>query len=190
MSDNQGRLNNSTAYLVGAMDYANDHGAGWRKELTPWLENLGVEVLNPCEKPFDVGKEDYDSRIKRDIAKKNGDYETLSKVMKEIRIYDLNMVDASTFIIFYLDYDIRTTGSYEEIFWANRMMRPVIIVCKQGKEAISDWLFGTFKHHEMFGSMEEAKEYLMKINDPANEIDKKRWKFRTKTNKNSTQANP
>lgn len=38
-----------TVYLAGAMEAAVDLGAGWRDELTPFLHQLGLEVLNPCE---------------------------------------------------------------------------------------------------------------------------------------------
>ncbi len=38
------------AYLSGAMEYANDEGAGWRKELTNWLRTeLKHDVINPVE---------------------------------------------------------------------------------------------------------------------------------------------
>jgi len=36
-------------YLAGAMESAENLGAGWRKELTPFLENLNFNVLDPCE---------------------------------------------------------------------------------------------------------------------------------------------
>ena len=38
------------AYLSGAMEYANDEGEGWRKNITEWLStNLGHSVINPVE---------------------------------------------------------------------------------------------------------------------------------------------
>jgi hypothetical protein len=38
-----------SVYLAGAMENANKLGAGWRKDLTPFLESLDLTVLNPCE---------------------------------------------------------------------------------------------------------------------------------------------
>lgn len=38
-----------TVYLAGAMEASNDLGAGWRAELTPFLQKCGLTVLNPCE---------------------------------------------------------------------------------------------------------------------------------------------
>ena len=35
-------------YLSGAMEFADDEGSGWRKNLTKWLyDNLGHEVYDP-----------------------------------------------------------------------------------------------------------------------------------------------
>ena len=36
------------AYLSGAMEFSSDEGAGWRKDLTLWLDiNINHKVLNP-----------------------------------------------------------------------------------------------------------------------------------------------
>ena len=36
------------AYLSGAMEFADDEGSGWRKDLTKWLDdNLGHQVYDP-----------------------------------------------------------------------------------------------------------------------------------------------
>ena len=46
------------AYLSGAMEFANDEGAGWRKEMTQWLsKNLGHTVYNPVIESEDLVKE-------------------------------------------------------------------------------------------------------------------------------------
>ena len=38
------------AYLSGAMQYADDEGEGWRKNITEWLtSNLDHSVINPVE---------------------------------------------------------------------------------------------------------------------------------------------
>ena len=49
-------------YLAGAMDRVPDGGAGWRDKITPLLERMGVVVLNPCDKPSEIGKEDEGTR--------------------------------------------------------------------------------------------------------------------------------
>lgn len=35
-------------YLAGSIEAEPDLGNGWRKDMTPFLEELGFEVLNPC----------------------------------------------------------------------------------------------------------------------------------------------
>ena len=35
-------------YLAGPIENARDGGIGWRKELTPFIESLDIEVLDPC----------------------------------------------------------------------------------------------------------------------------------------------
>ena len=45
------KLGGMRTYLAGAMDRVDDGGVGWRNEITPELEALGVTVLNPCDKP-------------------------------------------------------------------------------------------------------------------------------------------
>jgi len=38
-----------TVYLAGGMEHEEDLGSDWREWITPILEKLGLEVLNPCE---------------------------------------------------------------------------------------------------------------------------------------------
>ena len=46
------RLNGLRCYLAGPIDYAADDGVGWRNDITPWLQEKGVKVLDPCDKPI------------------------------------------------------------------------------------------------------------------------------------------
>ena len=56
------RLKGMRTYLAGAMDRVPDGGAGWRDKITPLLKKMGVVVLNPCDKPSEIGKEDEGTR--------------------------------------------------------------------------------------------------------------------------------
>ena len=47
----KGRLNNHRVYLAGPIDHASDDGVGWREELTPYLEKMGLTILDPTNKP-------------------------------------------------------------------------------------------------------------------------------------------
>ena len=62
-------LKNMRTYLVGAMDRVIDGGVGWRNAITPMLSEMGVTVLNPCEKPIESAKEGPDTRTIIDYYK-------------------------------------------------------------------------------------------------------------------------
>jgi hypothetical protein len=171
------RLKNQRVYLAGAMDRVSDRGKGWRDSITPFLENLDIVVFNPIKKPSIIGKEDeYTHRLKIKL-KADQNYDELSELMKVIRSVDLRLVDISDFLIVNLDLDVHPCGTYEEIFWANRQKKPIIIHMVQGKQSAPDWLFGTIPHQMIFSSWEKIKEYLNHINCDSEIISHKRWSF-------------
>lgn len=173
------RLKNQRVYLAGAMDRVADRGATWRDSITPFLEQLGVVVFNPISKPTDIGLEDSDSHIIKTKLKKQMRYDELSQMMKTIRAVDLRLVDRSDFLIVNLDLDVHPCGTLEELFWANRQKRPIIIHMEQGKQNAPDWLFGTIPHQMIFSTWEEIKNYLLHINSSENIDTYKRWYFFT-----------
>lgn len=159
-----GKLWGMRAYLCGPMDRTKDRGEGWRDAITPFLKSMGVVILDPCKKPIDSGVESFEERSHRVKLKDEGSYDQLSKEVHEIRCVDLAMVDMSSFIVVHLDTNITMCGTWEEIFWANRMKRPILIHCEQGKNGIPDWIFGTANHNEFFNTWEDLQGYLDKIN--------------------------
>ena len=52
------RLENTLCYLCGAMDRVPDGGVGWRVHISKKLQEMGIGVLNPCDKPTSFAKED------------------------------------------------------------------------------------------------------------------------------------
>ena len=171
------RLKNQRVYLAGAMDRVADRGNGWRDNITPFLEDLGVVVFNPIKKPTKIGKEDSETHRYKTKLKLEKNYDELSSIMKNIRGVDLRLVDISDFLIINLDLDVHPCGSYEELFLANRSKKPVIIHLEQGKQNAPDWLFGTIPHQMIFSFWEELKNYLQYI-DSYNDIEHhNRWRF-------------
>lgn len=171
------RLQNQRVYLAGAMDRVVDRGSGWRDAITPFLESLDIIVFNPIKKPTHIGLEDESVGIYKRDLKKEKKYDELSHLMKTIRSVDLRLVDISDFLIVNLDLDIHPCGTYEEIFWANRQKKPIIINMVQGKHNAPDWLFGTIPHDMIFSSWEEIKNYLNTINNFPNIKTHNRWYF-------------
>ena len=171
------RLNKQRVYLAGAMDRVADRGATWRDNITPFLEQMGVIVFNPITKPTTTGMEDHDSHVIKTKLKQKERYDELSEMMKVIRRVDLRLVDISDFLIVNLNLDILPCGTYEEIFWANRQKKPIVVHMEQGKNSAPDWLFGTIPHQTIFSSWDDIKEYLTHINASENIDTYKRWYF-------------
>lgn len=171
------RLYNQRVYLAGAMDRVKDRGSTWRDNITPFLQNLGIVVFNPIKKPTVLGQEDEATHKLKLQLKADQNYSELSELMKTIRSVDLRLVDISDFLIVNLDLDIHPCGTYEEIFWANRQKKPIIIHMVQGKQNAPDWLFGTIPHEMIFSSWDSIKEYLNHVNSSTTMHNYNRWYF-------------
>ena len=171
------RLKNQRAYLAGAIDRVDDRGVGWRENITPFLKSLDITVLNPITKPTEIGLEDTDTHNIKFKLKSQKRYDELSNMMKVIRSVDLRLVDISDFLIVNLDLDIHPCGTYEEIFWANRQKKPIIIHMQQGKEHAPDWLFGTIPHQMIYSNWEDIFGLLNTINSSKNITTHNRWYF-------------
>ena len=63
-----------------------------------------------------------------------GKYEEVSEWMRDVRSYDLNLVDRSDFIIAHLIPDVASWGSAEELVTAVRMKKPIFLSIEGGKE--------------------------------------------------------
>lgn len=172
------RLRHQRCYLAGAIDRVPDRGTQWRDYITPFLESLGVEVFNPLKKPTNLGAEDEGIASYKKRLKEKEEYETLSELMRTIRSVDLRMVDVSDFLIVNLDIDTHPCGTLEEIFWANRQKKPILIHMVQGKSSAPDWLFGTIPHQFIFNDWKEVMTYLIDINSNYNSQNTfNRWVF-------------
>jgi hypothetical protein len=171
------RLRGMTAYLCGAMDRVDDGGTAWREYITPKLQELGVGVFNPCNKPSNYAPEDEDTRELISSLKVREDYDGVSKIMKPICAVDLRMVDIAHFIVMSLDVDSHLCGSYHEAFVAIGQKKPVVVMCKQGKKNLPNWLFGAVPHQMVFSNWSESLEYLYHINEDEHVEHLNRWRF-------------
>jgi hypothetical protein len=171
------RLALSRGYLCGAMDRVMDGGVGWRQSLGSALKDLKILWLNPCAKPIDIGTEDVAGRAHRQKAKQNGNFALVRDQMLQIRPVDLRMVALSDFIVVNLDLDIHACGSYEELYLANWLKKPVLVHIEQGAEHTPDWLLAAIPFELIFSTWAEVKAYLRHIaHDPV--IDPlRRWYF-------------
>jgi hypothetical protein len=170
-------LNNMRTYLVGAMDRVPDGGTGWRNAITPTLKELGIEVLDPCDKPIESAKEGPDTRAIIDYYKQTGQFNKIREKYSHIRNADLRCVDVSDFVIAHIDINVHMCGSYEEIATANRQKKPILVWCEQGKMAAPNWLFFMLPHEHIFSSMDKLLSYLHDVSQCKNTNELKRWFF-------------
>ena len=148
----KGRLNNHRVYLAGPIDHVADDGTGWRKSITPYLEKMGLTILDPTDKPTtqckwnEVGEEKEHIQKLVDLKR----WDELNQMAKEIVLVDLRMVEVSDFMICYVDKDVHLCGTYDELFEALRRRKPTLIVHKGGKKDMSMWLRGKVNHNFVF----------------------------------------
>jgi hypothetical protein len=170
------RLNGTSVYLAGGMDRIPDGGIGWRLAITPFLENLGIRVFDPCQSPV-VGFNELATQEQRKQWKKDGEYDLLTQDMKIIRHYDFSMVDESRFII--VNWGGYTCGTQDETFLSERLKKPVIVYCQDGKAQMPDWMFAVSDHRLFFDTWDEVKSYITHIHTDPVIDDLGRWIFFT-----------
>ena len=136
-------LRGARAYLSGPMDFvadrATEKASGWRVRLRQYLENLGVTVFDPWDKPrarglHEYGLEDVTTLHRRDTwsfeASDNGSTRRaeLAEFFWETQHIDLRMVDISDFVIAYCPTNIYSVGTVHEIVTARNQHKPVLFV--------------------------------------------------------------
>ena len=176
------RLKGMKCYLAGPIQCAFDFGHKWRDDITPFIENMGVTVFNPLEPIFD-SLTNMDEIMRPHMAKLRDEerWDELRVEVKKVVRADLHMVDLSNFVI--VNYDISTPmcGTYEELFTANRLNKPVLMVVKD-KKKLPLWMYGRIPtRSHMFESWDLLKKYLSGINEDPDfkfePADTKRWLF-------------
>ncbi len=171
-----GVLYKTRCYLVGHMEYAN--GRDWREQVEKGLNKKGIITFNPYKKPFikDVGEgEDFRRHLKEQMA--CGNFDEVQEKMRQIRIYDLNLVDRSDFIVAHIIPNVASWGSAEELVTAVRMKKPTFISIEGGKRSAPLWLLGMFPHKYLYDTPDQIIEILSKINSGEKYIDSDRWRL-------------
>lgn len=163
-------------YLVGHMQYAD--GQEWRNHVKSELKSLNINVFDPYDKPFvkDVD-ESNGVRAKLKDRMASGDYDYVQEKMKEIRIFDLNLVDRSDFIIAHIIPNVASWGSAEELVTAVRMKKPTFISIHGGKNLCPQWIMGMLPHKYIYNDIHEILEVIKKIDNGEIEINNDRWRL-------------
>ena len=157
------KLWGSRFYLAGPIDLDTNRGIDWRRNITPFLESIGGVVIDPTDKPIGLVSEKPNDIKRRKQLKQTEQYDKLAKEMKLIRCVDLRCVDLSDILICHLDLNIYSCGTWEEIGWANRCKKPILVHFEQGKKHANDWLFGQIPSDHIFSTWDDLKIYLLNV---------------------------
>ena len=172
------RLKDMLCYLSGPMDRVTwTEATDWRNRIKEFLVDINVGILDPCDKACSFGVENERIRENIEALKEKEGYNEIQEMMKPVCAIDLRMVDIAHFLILYLDLDVHMAGSYNEAFLAVNQKKPVLIMCKQGKQNIPNWLFGVVPHEMMFSDWIELRSYLNFINSGEEVKHMNRWRF-------------
>jgi hypothetical protein len=169
-------LNKTKTYLVGHMQYVD--GSSWRQYVKTRLSPMGITVFDPYEKPFIKDVDEGNTvREKLSMYMERGDYDSVQSIMREIRIYDLNLVDRSDFIIAHIIPNVASWGSAEELVTANRSKKPIFLSIEGGKKKCPLWLMGTIPHAYIYNTISDVLDVISNINRGSEPIDMHRWRL-------------
>ena len=173
------RLKNSFAYLSGSMDRVAGGGIQWRQNLTPYLKQKGIMVLDPTNKPKcvlgDWAIETPEAREAVFKLRDDGKYDEFTKHYRAVRNIDLRFTDKADYLIVNLDINEHPCGTYNEIFIAVQQKKPVIIHCPHGKAKVPAWIYGCVPHKLFFDTWDEVKAYLTHVDEDEQVDDLGRW---------------
>lgn len=171
------RLQYNRAYLCGPMEHADKNGEDWRIALQKELKDLNIIWLDPTHKPTNIALETEETKHILNELREKGDYDLLKQMGVPIRGYDLRMVDVADFLVVHLNNNTPTCGTWEELFWANRQKKPILLHHEQGRNSIPHWLYFTLPKQMMFETWDEVYTYLRHISNDTNIDDLGRWRF-------------
>ena len=147
-------------YLSGAMEFAEDEGANWRKDLSIWLENnLGHKAFDPVVNSKKLIKEEgaENYRIWKE-TNLNNYINFIRKCVDE----DINIVRNHTdYLICLWDKNVlKGAGTHSEVTIAYDSKKPVYLINKLPKKDLSGWIMACST--EIFNNFDELKNFLIK----------------------------
>ena len=159
-------LNGKTVYLCGAISYLQDSGVTWRQHITPRLQKLGINVIDPCSKTVteanEVGK---DKERFRELIKEEK-WEELKKEFWPVVRYDLRSVDKSDFLILNYDAHSPTVGTWHEVVMASHIQKKPVLV-KYDRSQLKDfnpWVVVLIKTGHLFPDWDSLFSHLDNVN--------------------------
>jgi nucleoside 2-deoxyribosyltransferase len=170
-------LNRTKCYLAGSIENSNA-AHHWRDLVKTELKETGIVFFDPLKKPFlDSVNEDKEHMAGMVKLRAEGSFKDLCKLMRKIRVEDLSLVDRADFLIASISAKTASWGTAEEVFWANRMKKPIFLVVAEGRRACPFWIFGTLPEDQIYDNLEEAVAAIKKLDSGEKAMDLSHWKI-------------
>jgi hypothetical protein len=172
-----GNLYKTKGLVIGPMESARQEGSSIREYVSEKLSPLGITIWNHYENPI-IGHDEGDEEVFENLVKwrEAGMYEEIEKY-KYIRKDDLSLVDKADFVIMHYNKDKLSCGTWEEVFHANKIKKPIMVFSDQGVKSLPMWMFWTLPHRYFYNSIDEVLMEIMKINSGIKPMDSDRWKL-------------
>lgn len=170
-------LKKTRAIVIGPMEECISEGRDVRLRVKKELDKMGVTLLDHYDRPFvEMVREDEDTHNDMVKMREEERYDDLAD-LRLIRLQDLALIDMSDFVICHFEKKTFSVGTFEELFLANKIKKPIFFVWGEGKQKCPFWVFWTIPHRYIYNSIDEVIEMLHKINNGEVQIDSKRWRL-------------
>jgi nucleoside 2-deoxyribosyltransferase len=170
-------LNRTKCYLAGNIENSNAPHS-WRDLIKTELAATGIIFFDPLKKPFmDSVNEDSAHMARLAKMREESRFDDLARIMRKIRVEDLSLVDRSDFLIAVISAKTASWGTAEEVFWANRMKKPIYLVVSEGKQDCPFWIFGTLPQDQIHDNIHDVIADIRQIDSGEKKIDLSRWKI-------------
>jgi nucleoside 2-deoxyribosyltransferase len=99
--------------------------------------------------------------------------------MKEVRRFDLRLVDISDWIICVISTKVPSWGTAEELSLAVKQEKPVFVIIDDavGKKNTPLWIMSMVDHKYIYDSVDDAIKTIKSIDDGVVKLNSNKWKL-------------
>ena len=147
------------AYLAGSIEFAEDLGKSWRRELRSFIENtLGHHVYDPAE---DEKKNLSDEESANFRQWKANNFKRFREAVRKIIDFDLDLIEnrVDYVICFWGKQSAMGGGTAAELTLAYRKKIPVYLVTEVPYEEMSGWVLSCAEH--VFPDFDSLRSFLI-----------------------------
>ncbi len=86
-------------------------------------------------------------------------------------------MDRADFLIASISAKTASWGTAEEVFWANRMKKPIFLIVAEGRKTCPFWIFGTLPEDQIYDNLEDVVADIKQFDSGEKPLDLSRWKI-------------